>query len=106
MQKKEDKDTVSARVTESIRQQLGRGHPLSPRLLAEMNKSLGADLSEVCIHTDVAAAKLCQELHALAFTHGRDIFFDEGRYNPESPEGKKLLVHELTHVVQQSNTDH
>jgi hypothetical protein len=105
VQKKEDKHTTSARVAESIKQQLGKGNHLPPRLLAEMNKSLGADLSRVCIHTDVAAAKLCRELHALAFTHGQDIFFDEGRYNPESPEGKKLLVHELTHVVQQSNTD-
>jgi hypothetical protein len=103
--KEKEKQTTSARVADAIRKQSGKGNPLPPRLLAEMNKSLGADLSEVSIHTDVAAAKLCQELHALAFTHGRDIFFDTGRYNPESPEGKKLLVHELTHVVQQSNTD-
>jgi len=102
---KKEKETTSARVAEEIRQQLGKGRPLPPTLLAEMNKSLGADLSNVCIHTDVAAAKLCQELNAYAFTHGRDIFFDTGRFNPESPEGRKLLVHELAHVVQQSNTD-
>src|SRR5581483_11657965 len=102
---KKEKETASQRVTEAIRQQLGKGRKLPPGLLGEMNRSLGADLSDVCIHTDAAAAKLCQELHAHAFTHGRDVFFDSGRFNPESAEGRKLLVHELTHVVQQSNTE-
>ena len=106
VQKKEKETTsTSQRVAEAIKQQAGKGRKLPPGLLAQMNKSLGADLSGVCIHTDAAAAKLCQHLHALAFTHGQDIFFDEGRYNPESVEGRKLLVHELTHVVQQSNTE-
>lgn len=102
---KKEKETTSARVAEAIREQTGKGRPLPPKLLAEMSRSLGADLGGVCIHTDVAAAKLCQELNALAFTHGRDVFFDTGRYNPESPEGRKLLIHELTHVIQQQSNN-
>jgi hypothetical protein len=43
-----------------------------------------------------------KELHAQAFTHGSDIYFNEGKYNPASNEGKQLLAHELTHVVQQT----
>jgi hypothetical protein len=42
-----------------------------------------------------------QELGAQAFTHGSDIFFNQGKYQPESPPGKHLLAHELVHVVQQ-----
>ena len=102
---KKEKEETSARVAEEIKRQSGKGRPLPPHLQTELGKSMGADLTGVSIHTDAAAAKLCQELHAIAFTHGRDIFFDSGRYNPESPEGRKLLVHELAHVVQQSNTD-
>jgi hypothetical protein len=41
-------------------------------------------------------------LHAQAFAHGSDIYFNEGKYNPTSNEGKTLLAHELTHVVQQT----
>jgi len=43
-----------------------------------------------------------KELNAQAFTHGRDIYFNAGKYDPESTQGKKLLAHELTHVVQQT----
>jgi len=68
-----------------------------------MSKSFGVDFSNVRIHHDTASAKLCQELNAIAFTHGQDIFFNEGKFNPDSKEGKMLLAHELTHVVQQAN---
>jgi hypothetical protein len=42
-----------------------------------------------------------QQLKSQAFTHGKDIYFNEGKFDPESKTGKKLLAHELTHVVQQ-----
>jgi len=88
-------------VAAEIKRQSGKGSPLPAGTLAEMNKSFGTDFSQVRIHYDSAAARLCEELNAQAFTHGTDIFFNEGKYNPESTEGKLLLAHELTHVVQQ-----
>lgn len=61
----------------------------------------GHDLSRVRVHKDSDAAQMGKELNAEAFTHGRDIYFGAGRYDPEISTGKKLLAHELTHVVQQ-----
>ena len=46
---------------------------------------------------------MSQGIQAKAFTHGSDIYFNQGQYQPESSEGKKLLTHELTHVVQQQS---
>jgi hypothetical protein len=60
------------------------------------------DFSKVQIHTDNKSAQMNQELGVRAFTHGRDVYFGIGQYNPQSNEGKRLLAHELTHVVQQS----
>ncbi len=91
-------------VAAGIKDQSGKGSPLPRKILAEMNKSFGVDFSNVRIHHDAAAATLCRELNAMAFTHGQDIFFNEGKFNPETKEGKLLLAHELTHVVQQANS--
>jgi hypothetical protein len=66
-----------------------------------MNRQFKVDFSAVVIHTDEESNQLCEELHAQAFTVGKDIFFKAGKYNPNSVEGKQLLVHELTHVLQQ-----
>ena len=90
-------EAVSARIEE----QAGKGNPLPPKVLAEMNKSFGMDFSGVRIHHDAIAAQLCCDLNAVAFTHGTDIYFNEGKYNPGSEDGKLLLAHELTHVAQQ-----
>jgi len=62
---------------------------------------LGVDFSHVRVHTDEAAASAAGVLGAKAFTVGNDIAFAEGRYHPETTEGRRLLAHELTHVAQQ-----
>jgi hypothetical protein len=100
---KKEAQTASAAVAAEIEQQSGKGSPLPAAVLAQMNSSFGMDFSKVRIHHDNAAAKLCCELNAQAFTHGLDIYFNEGKYNPESDEGRLLLAHELTHVAQQSH---
>ena len=69
-----------------------------------MNHSFGRDFSEVRIHHDGESASMNKELEAHAFTHGRDIYFNQGKFNPENAEGKFLLAHELTHVLQQNLT--
>jgi hypothetical protein len=66
-----------------------------------MEPRFGADFSGVRVHTDRESAQMNRELSAQAFTHGRDIYMGEGKYNPGSDAGKRLLAHELTHVVQQ-----
>jgi hypothetical protein len=81
----------------------GNGTSLPGSVNREMSQKIGADFSDVNIHTGSHASKLNQSLGARAFTHGKDIFFNSGEYNPASVEGKRLLAHELTHVVQQGN---
>jgi Domain of unknown function (DUF4157) len=79
----------------------GSGQPLSPQTNAFMSRAMGADFSQVRIHTDAKAVAMNKAVHAHAFTHGKDIYFNTGKYDPESASGKHLLAHELTHVVQQ-----
>lgn len=69
-----------------------------------MQSRLGADFSDVRIHTDGKAAHLNRLLNAKAFTVGNDIYFNQGRYQPDSQKGKHLLAHELTHTIQQGSS--
>ncbi len=71
-----------------------------------MENAFSADFSSVNIHNNKNANLLNRQLGAKAFTHGNDIYFDSGQYNPNSLEGNKLLAHELTHVVQQQGSNH
>jgi hypothetical protein len=63
---------------------------------------LGHDFSRVRVHTDSRAAESARALGALAYTVGRDVVFGAGQFSPLSAEGRRLLAHELTHVVQQT----
>ena len=74
------------------------GTPLPAGIRQKMEGSLGVDLSAVRVHTNSAVATAGS---AQAFTAGQDIFFAPGKYNPDSSEGRRLLAHELTHMVQQ-----
>lgn len=97
-------NTASPEASSKIERSSGKGNPLSENTLHEMNSSFGADFSDVNVHDDSEAINMNKELNAQAFTHGRDIYFNEGKYNPQNSEGKFLLAHELTHVVQQSGS--
>lgn len=79
----------------------GKGSALSDHTRYAMESAFGVDFGQVRTHTDQAAVQMNRELHAQAFTHGTDIYFNQGKFNPDSPDGKHLLAHELTHVVQQ-----
>ena len=76
----------------------GGGAKLPEDVRADMEASLGADLSAVRIHEGPHAASI----GALAYTQGTDIHFQPGQYDPRSQRGRELLGHELVHVVQQS----
>lgn len=86
-----------------LSQSKGGGSTLPDNILSFMERSIGADFSSVKIHNDGNAVQMSKNLNAQAFTHGSDIYFNSGKYNPSSSEGQHLLAHELTHVVQQSN---
>ena len=79
----------------------GSGSPLPSGTNSFMSNAFGTDFSNVRVHTDSKAQQMNQGLNARAFAHGSDIYFNSGEYNPGSSEGKRLLGHELTHVVQQ-----
>lgn len=67
-----------------------------------MESRFGADFGDVRMHTGSRSAQMNQQLGSQAFTHGKDIYFDEGRYQPDSHQGRHLIAHELTHVLQQT----
>lgn len=110
--KEEEESTVQAKSSHEpgsvgpglagrIERSAGRGEPLPPKALQEMNRRFGVDFSDVKIHNNEEGARLSEDLQAQAFTHGSDIYFNKGKFDPNSSAGKFLLAHELTHVVQQ-----
>ncbi len=80
------------------------GQPLPDSSRNFFERSFGHDFSGVRVHNDGAAAKSAQSINALAYTSGNNIVFNTGQYAPESDTGKRLMAHELTHVVQQGGT--
>src|SRR5438876_9351175 len=77
------------------------GTPLDRETRGFMESRLGADFSDVRVHTDAKASESAQSVQAQAYTVGTDVVFQSGKYAPESDSGKRMLAHELTHVVQQ-----
>lgn len=77
------------------------GRSLNPEVRTPLESAFGADFGGVNVHTDQNAAQLTRDVQATAFTHGNNIFFAQGAYDPGSSRGQHLLAHELTHVVQQ-----
>jgi hypothetical protein len=101
-----DRHTASTRQTASLppsgRETLGaRGRPLDPAARTFMEPRFGHDFSSVRLHTDDRAARSAREVNALAYTVGDDIAFAPGHYAPDTRAGRRLLAHELAHVVQQ-----
>src|SRR5207247_423270 len=74
---------------------------LDPQTRAFMEPHFRHDLSRVRIHADSGASHAADAVQAQAFTLGSDIVFGSGKFSPSTPAGRKLLAHELTHVVQQ-----
>ncbi len=94
-------DHTLSHIEPALKETKGSGQPLPAGTNSFMSNSMGADFSPVRVHTDTKATAMSKALNAHAFTHGNDIYFNSGMYNPESSTGKKLIAHELTHVVQQ-----
>lgn len=77
------------------------GQPLDPSTRGVMEAHFSHDFSRVHIHTDDKAAESARAIHALAYTAGNDVVFARGQFSPASLPGRRLLAHELAHVVQQ-----
>lgn len=80
------------------------GQPLDTNTRVFMESRLGHDFSQVRIHTNEKAAESAQAVNALAYTVGRNVVFGTGQYAPATDAGRRLLAHELTHVVQQGHS--
>ncbi|HSS22523.1 MAG TPA: DUF4157 domain-containing protein [Pyrinomonadaceae bacterium] len=93
----------SPQLSSQIHSMRGSGERLSSDLRDFFEPRFGHDFSKVRIHTDARAAATTRSLNARAYTLGSDIAFASSEYKPDTTAGRRLLAHELTHVVQQSD---
>lgn len=106
LQAKESLDhtsTITPELQSHIHTLEGGGQSLPEATRAFMEPRFGYDFSHVRVHTDARAAESAQAVNALAYTIGHDIVFGPGEYAPATVEGKRLLAHELVHVIQQES---
>jgi hypothetical protein len=80
------------------------GQPLPPATRAFFEPRFGHDFGGVRVHTDGQAAESARGMNAAAYTLGRDVVFGADQYAPETGQGRKLIAHELAHVVQQGDS--
>jgi len=80
------------------------GQPLPDQTRSFFEPLFGYDFTNVKIHNNQLAAKSADSIQANAYTTGNNVVFNSGKYNPDTDSGKKLLAHELTHVVQQGQS--
>lgn len=96
---------VTPGLAQNINSLKGSGQPLPASERTFFEPRFGRDFSNVRVHTGNHAIRTAQSINARAFTLGRDVVFGGGQYSPGSISSRRLLAHELTHVVQQqSNT--
>lgn len=90
-------------VPDTVNQALAaHGRPIEPALRQDMEHRFGHDFSQVRIHAGGVAGQSARAVNAQAYTVGSDIVFGAGQFAPATHAGRRLLAHELTHVVQQS----
>jgi hypothetical protein len=104
LQRKENGEpTGASSQTENYISSLSGGENLRNEEKNFFESRMGYDFSHVKIHKDNSASESAKNLNALAYTTENNIVFGSGQYRPDTDDGKKLLAHELTHVVQQRN---
>ena len=96
--------TGNAGVPESVQEVItSTGRSLDASIQRAMEDRMGDSLGDVRIHTGPQAAAACEAINARAFTVGNHVAFNQGEYDPSSPEGQHVLAHELAHVRQQTD---
>ena len=83
----------------------GGGRPLEPEVREFAESRLGGDYGNVKIHDDAKATESAQSVQAHAYTSGENVVFQSDQYRPDTDDGKKMLLHELSHVDQQRSGD-
>ncbi len=92
---------ASSQLESKINTSKGGGNAMDTDIQTEMSQKFGTNFGDVRIHTDQTSIQMNRQLGAKAFTVGNNIYFNQGQYSPNNQQGKHLLAHELTHVVQQ-----
>jgi Domain of unknown function (DUF4157) len=99
----EKNDYVSNELSNDLDTIQSGGIPLDILTKELMESRFGHDFSNVRIHNDENASRSATTINALAYTAGNDIIFSSGHYDPNTNDGKRLIAHELVHVIQQSD---
>lgn len=102
MEANKEQDSANSTFEKLLVKRKGMGFAMPNDLRKDMEGKFRTNFRDVRIHNDKEAFDMCESIHAQAFTHGNDIYFNEGMYNPDALSGRELLAHELTHVVQQN----
>jgi hypothetical protein len=97
----QQRDGASASVDQAL---ASPGRPLEPTLRQDMEHCFGHDFSRVRVHSGALAEQSARNVDAHAYAVGHNIVFGAGRFAPVTQEGRRLIAHELTHVVQQSGS--
>ena len=105
VQRTSDGNHANGAVDSGFDGRLRSGAPLGPGVRGFFESRFGQDFGDVRVHADGQADAAARSVNALAFTIGRSVAFRAGQYSPDTPAGRKLLAHELTHVVQQRGSD-
>jgi hypothetical protein len=100
----DEKGNLNTEISETIQGERGGGSPLPEDVAKEAGKQFKRKFDDVRLHTDEKADQLSRKIQARAFTIGKDIFFKKGVFSPGTSQGRETLIHELTHVVQQSGS--
>ena len=103
MQRKETANATLSNIPTNYITNLSGGSPLPQNDRNFFESKIGYDFGNVRLHTDAAANESAKNINALAYTHGNHIVFGANQYQPETDAGKKLLAHELVHVIQQNS---
>ncbi len=107
LQKKEvaGSSTSQGTVSSYVSSLSSKGSPLPAQANQFFSSRMGYDFSHVKVHTDKEAVTSAKEVNAKAYTIGNHVVFNNGQYNTESGDGKKLMAHELAHVIQQNGDE-
>ena len=97
-------DEAPADMVSKLNSSERKGNSMPAATRKFMENAFNTDFSGVNIHSNNEAATMSKAIGARAFTYGNNVYFNQGRYNPETKQGKHLLAHELTHVVQQKSS--
>ncbi len=97
-------DEASPEMVSKLNGSEGKGNSMPWATRKFMENAFNTDFSGVNIHSNNEAATMSKAIGARAFTYGNNVYFNQGRYNPDTKQGKHLLAHELTHVVQQKSS--